>query len=100
MAIVRLPKTGTIILTSDNVIFPENLSKNLLPDTSLVYNPTGILSAYEYIRFLQGRDDRFFPLEFQRRVVADRLGIPVEELPGGHLIALSQPKVLADALSP
>jgi len=51
-------------------------------------------------RFLQGRDDRFFPLEFQRRVVADRLGIPVEELPGGHLIALSQPKVLADALSP
>jgi pimeloyl-ACP methyl ester carboxylesterase len=50
-------------------------------------------------RFLQGRDDRFFPLEFQRRVVADRLGIPVEELPGGHLIALSQPKALADALT-
>jgi hypothetical protein len=25
-------------------------------------------------RFLQGRDDRFFPLEFQRRVVRERLG--------------------------
>jgi pimeloyl-ACP methyl ester carboxylesterase len=49
-------------------------------------------------RFLQGRDDRFFPPEFQRRVVAERLGIPVEELPGGHLIALSQPNVLAAAL--
>jgi len=60
MAIVRLPKTGAVILTSDNVIFPENLSKNLLPDTSLVYNPTGILSAYEYIRFLQGRENASF----------------------------------------
>jgi len=60
MAIVRLPKTGTVILTSDNVIFPENLSKNLLPDTSLAYNPTGILSAYEYIRFLQGRENASF----------------------------------------
>jgi glyoxylase-like metal-dependent hydrolase (beta-lactamase superfamily II) len=60
MAIVRLPKTGTVILTSDNVIFPENLSKNLLPDTSLAYNPTGILSAYDYIRFLQGRENASF----------------------------------------
>lgn len=49
-------------------------------------------------RFLQGRDDRFFPIEFQRRVVADRLGIPVEELPGGHLVALSRPVELTDRL--
>lgn len=48
--------------------------------------------------FLQGREDRLFPLEFQRRVVRDRLGIPVDDMPGGHLIALSQPKVLADRL--
>ena len=60
MAIVRLPKTGTVILTSDNVIFPENLTKNLLPDTSLAYNPTGILNAYEYIRVLQGRENASF----------------------------------------
>ena len=50
-------------------------------------------------RFLQGRDDRFFPLEFQRRVVKERLGIEVEDLPGGHLIALSHPVELADALA-
>jgi pimeloyl-ACP methyl ester carboxylesterase len=50
-------------------------------------------------RFLQGRDDRFFPLEFQRRVVAQRLpGVEVEELPGGHCLALSRPVELAGAL--
>lgn len=49
-------------------------------------------------RFLQGRDDRFFPLEFQRRVVKERLGIPVDEMPGGHLVALSQPQELATRL--
>jgi pimeloyl-ACP methyl ester carboxylesterase len=49
-------------------------------------------------RFLQGSLDRFFPLEFQRRVVRERLGIDVEEVPGGHLSALSRPKELAQAL--
>jgi pimeloyl-ACP methyl ester carboxylesterase len=49
-------------------------------------------------RVLAGRDDRFFPLAFQRRVAADRLGLPVEEVPGGHLVALSRPAELADRL--
>ena len=49
-------------------------------------------------RFLQGRDDRFFPLDFQRRVVRDRLGITLDEMPGGHLVALSKPRELADRL--
>ncbi|RKS74248.1 pimeloyl-ACP methyl ester carboxylesterase [Actinomadura pelletieri DSM 43383] len=48
--------------------------------------------------FLQGRDDRFFPLDFQRRVVRERLGIPVDEMPGGHLVSLSRPKELAERL--
>ncbi|MGY1773024.1 alpha/beta fold hydrolase [Blastococcus sp. SYSU D00813] len=47
---------------------------------------------------LAGRDDRFFPPDFQRRVAADRLGLPVEEVPGGHLAALSYPAELADRL--
>lgn len=50
------------------------------------------------IRFVQGREDRFFPLEFQRRVVRERLGVEVEELPGGHLLALSRPRELAAVL--
>ena len=49
-------------------------------------------------RFLAARDDRFFPIEFQRRVVAERLGVPVDEIPGGHLVALSRPVELADRL--
>src|SRR5215218_1523179 len=49
-------------------------------------------------RFLQGRDDRFFPVEFQRRVVQERLGITPDEMAGGHLVALARPKELADRL--
>jgi pimeloyl-ACP methyl ester carboxylesterase len=49
-------------------------------------------------RFIQARDDRFLPLEFQRRVVAERLEIPVEEIPGGHLVALSRPREVAEKL--
>jgi glyoxylase-like metal-dependent hydrolase (beta-lactamase superfamily II) len=60
MAIVRLPKTGTVVLTSDNVYFSENVTKNLLPDISLAYSPTGILNAYEYIRMMQGRENASF----------------------------------------
>jgi hypothetical protein len=49
-------------------------------------------------RVLTARDDRFFPVEFQRRVSADRLGITPDEMPGGHLVALSQPTNLTDRL--
>jgi pimeloyl-ACP methyl ester carboxylesterase len=49
-------------------------------------------------RVLAATDDRFFPAEFQRRVAAERLGIEAEELPGGHLVALSRPGALADRL--
>jgi pimeloyl-ACP methyl ester carboxylesterase len=45
-----------------------------------------------------GSDDRFFPLEFQRSVVRERLGLDVDVLPGGHLMALSRPRELADYL--
>lgn len=50
-------------------------------------------------RFLAARDDRLFPLDFQRRVVAERLGIEVEVTPGGHLNALTQPVAIARLLT-
>jgi pimeloyl-ACP methyl ester carboxylesterase len=50
------------------------------------------------IRVVAGADDRFFPGAFQRRVARDRLGIDPDVLPGGHLIALSQPAALAGYL--
>jgi glyoxylase-like metal-dependent hydrolase (beta-lactamase superfamily II) len=60
MAIVRLPKTGTVILTSDNVYFADNVTKNLLPDISLAYDPPGILGAYQWIREMQARENAQF----------------------------------------
>ena len=49
-------------------------------------------------RFLLCADDRFFPADFQRRVVAERLGITPDEMPGGHLPALAHPDELVDRL--
>jgi pimeloyl-ACP methyl ester carboxylesterase len=49
-------------------------------------------------RLVAGRDDRLFPLEFQRRIAAQRLGLDVDEIPGGHCAALSHPVELADRL--
>jgi pimeloyl-ACP methyl ester carboxylesterase len=49
-------------------------------------------------RVVAGRDDRFFPVAFQRRLAEERLGLPVDEVPGGHLVALSRPVELADRL--
>ena len=50
------------------------------------------------IRVLAGADDRFFPVEFQRRVAKERLGVDTDVLPGGHLIALSNAAAVADYL--
>ncbi|WP_199431422.1 alpha/beta fold hydrolase [Qaidamihabitans albus] len=49
-------------------------------------------------RFLLCRDDRFFPADFQRRVLRERLGITPDEMPGGHLPALARPGELAERL--
>ena len=50
------------------------------------------------IHVVAGAEDRFFPLEFQQRIARERLGVEPDVLPGGHLIALSQPNLLADYL--
>jgi N-acyl homoserine lactone hydrolase len=50
MAIVRLPKSGTIILTSDACYLPENLAKDIQPSIGLAYNPSEIMNGYAYIK--------------------------------------------------
>jgi hypothetical protein len=50
-------------------------------------------------RFVLCTADRFFPPAFLRRVVADRLGIVVDEIDSGHCAALAQPEKLADFLA-
>jgi pimeloyl-ACP methyl ester carboxylesterase len=49
-------------------------------------------------RFLLCRHDRLFPADFQRRVVAERLGLVPDEMDGGHLPALAHPHELVERL--
>lgn len=49
-------------------------------------------------RVLIPRGDRLFPLEFQRRVARERLGLEVDEMEGGHVPMLSRPRELAQRL--
>ena len=49
-------------------------------------------------RVLAGRHDRMFPLDFQRRVARERLAIEVDEIDGGHMVAMSNPAELANRL--
>lgn len=50
------------------------------------------------IRVIASADDRFFPLEFQRRIARQRLEKETHVVPGGHLVALARPHELADEL--
>jgi N-acyl homoserine lactone hydrolase len=53
MMLVRLPKTGPVVLTSDTCYLPENLDKDLLPSVGLAYDPAGILQGYQWIKHLR-----------------------------------------------
>ena len=48
--------------------------------------------------FVLCTEDRFFPPDFLRRTVADRLGVVPDEIVAGHCVALSRPKELAGIL--
>jgi pimeloyl-ACP methyl ester carboxylesterase len=50
------------------------------------------------LEVLAGAEDRFFPLDLQKRVAHERLGLDLRVLPGGHLNALSRPAELVAAL--
>ncbi len=49
-------------------------------------------------RFVLCTQDRFFPADFMRRQVAERLHIVPDEIEAGHCVALSRPKELAHML--
>jgi pimeloyl-ACP methyl ester carboxylesterase len=50
------------------------------------------------VRVISGRDDRLFPLAFQQRLARERLGVEPDVVPGGHAVALAQPRALAEQL--
>jgi glyoxylase-like metal-dependent hydrolase (beta-lactamase superfamily II) len=56
MLVVRLPKTGPVVLTSDVCYLMENLQKDILPSVALAYNPAGILDGYAWIKHLMSAE--------------------------------------------
>ncbi len=49
-------------------------------------------------RVLIPTSDRLFPVDFQRRIARERLGLEIDEMAGGHLPMLSRPRELAQRL--
>jgi len=70
------------------------------PEAAAVFESVCAFAAWPPvpIRVAVGSDDRFFPAGFQQTLARDRLGLEADLLPGGHLIALSQPTALAEYL--
>ena len=52
-AVVRLPKTGSVILTSDVVYLQESLEKNLIPPIPGTWGPTQMYQSYAKIRHIR-----------------------------------------------
>ena len=79
----------------------ETLRKDDRPQSDGVFGRPNPLTAWPDIptRVIAGRDDRFFPVDFQRRVARERLGVDADVIPGGHLVALSHPVELVDQLT-
>jgi pimeloyl-ACP methyl ester carboxylesterase len=70
------------------------------PEADIVFREPCEFEAWPNvpIHVIAGRNDRFFPIDFQRRVAQERLHAEIDELAGGHLLALSNPHGLADQL--
>jgi pimeloyl-ACP methyl ester carboxylesterase len=84
---------------------PEDVTAQALaveqPQSDTPFGQAWPLAAWPDVptRVLSGRDDRFFPVDFQRRVASERLGSAIrDEMPGGHLVALAYPVELAERL--
>jgi N-acyl homoserine lactone hydrolase len=51
--VVKLPKTGSVILTSDVVYLKENLDKNLIPPIPGTWGPVDAYRSYDHIRHIR-----------------------------------------------
>ncbi|MBI5861415.1 MAG: N-acyl homoserine lactonase family protein [Rugosibacter sp.] len=56
-AVARLPKTGSVIMTSDVVYLKENLDKNLIPGIPGVSNPIDAYKSYQRIRHIRDTEN-------------------------------------------
>jgi glyoxylase-like metal-dependent hydrolase (beta-lactamase superfamily II) len=56
-AVARLPKTGSVIMTSDVVYLKENLDKNLIPPIPGSSNPIDAYKSYQLIRHIRDSEN-------------------------------------------
>ena len=78
----------------------EEAMRRARGESSAAYEQPWPLDAWPDVqtKFVSCRDDRLFPAAFFRRLARERLGIVPDEIPGGHCVALSRPKELAELL--
>jgi pimeloyl-ACP methyl ester carboxylesterase len=83
---------------------PRDLAEQALSkersESQAAYDDPWPLDAWPAVptKFVLCTEDRLFPSEFMRRVVAERLGVVPDEIAAGHCVALSRPHDLADLL--
>jgi predicted alpha/beta hydrolase family esterase len=77
----------------------EALSKER-SESNTAYHDPWPLDAWPAVptRFVLCNQDRVFPPDFTRRIVAERLAITPDEIAAGHCVSLSRPRELADML--
>jgi len=70
------------------------------PEADAVFASICDITAWPDVptRVITGAGDRFFPLALQQRLARERLGVEPRVVPGGHLVALSQPQAVAELL--
>jgi pimeloyl-ACP methyl ester carboxylesterase len=70
-------------------------------ESEVAYSTRWPLDAWPCVptKFIVCTEDRLFPPEFMRRLVAERLGIVPDEIPSGHYAPLSRPRELAGLLA-
>lgn len=92
---------------SEETLFVHDVQADVLASIEPPRHQTGTLfeepwplAAWPPVptRYLLCRDDRFFPPDWMREIVKERLGVEPVEIPGGHCAFLSQPRALADAI--
>ncbi len=91
---------------SDATLFTHDVPDDVLAavgeprhQTSTLFAEPWPLDAWPDVptTFVLCRDDRFFPAEWLRNLVRERLGIEPVEIPGSHCAFLSQPQAVASA---
>lgn len=76
----------------------EALSKERRQSDTPGKDPWPLAWPHVATRFVLCTKDRFFPPDFMRRVVAERLAVSPDEIAAGHCVALSRPRELAKLL--